>query len=134
MQLMPATAREVAGQLGVASQHSAARLTRDPSYNAALGSQYLADLDARFGGNIVMMSAAYNAGPSRPERWMQDYGDPRGGSLEAMIDWIEGIPFRETRNYVMRVSESIPVYRARLGKDPLPVPFSQMLLGRLPGA
>lgn len=132
MQLMPATAREVAGTLGRSGQHSTARLTQDPVYNAALGAQYLAGLSERFGQNVVMMSAAYNAGPSRPERWMQDYGDPRGGSLDAMIDWIEGIPFRETRNYVMRVSESLPVYRARLGKEPLPVPFSQMLLGRLP--
>lgn len=132
MQLMPATAREVAGQLGVSRQHSDARLTRDPVYNATLGARYLADLEDQFAGNVVMMSAAYNAGPSRPEQWMREYGDPRGGSAEAMIDWIEGIPFRETRNYVMRVTESLPVYRARLGKDPLPVPFSQMLLGRLP--
>ncbi len=132
MQLMPATAREVASELGLRSQHSTARLTQDPVYNATLGAQYLADLEGRFAGNIVMMSAGYNAGPSRPERWMRLYGDPRGGDLVAMIDWIEGIPFRETRNYVMRVSESLPVYRARLGKDPLPVPFSQMLLGRLP--
>ena len=132
MQLMPATAREVAGQLGVLRQHSDARLTRDPVYNAALGSRYLADLEAQFGGNVVMMSAAYNAGPSRPTRWMGLYGDPRGGSAEAMIDWIEGIPFRETRNYVMRVTESLPIYRARLGKEALPVPFSQMLSGRLP--
>lgn len=134
MQLMPATAREVAGGLGVMGAHSTIRLTQDPVYNATLGAQYLAELEDRFGQNVIMMSAAYNAGPSRPERWMEDYGDPRGGTLEEMIDWIEGIPFRETRNYVMRVSESLPVYRARLGKDPLPVPFSEMILGRLPGS
>lgn len=129
MQLMPATAREVAGKLGLRAQHSTGRLTRDPVYNARLGTQYLAELAERFGGNVVMVSAGYNAGPSRPERWMRAYGDPRDGSIEGMIDWIEGIPFRETRNYVMRVSESLPVYRARLGREALPIPFSQELRG-----
>ena len=60
---------------------------------------------------------------------MSEFGDPRGGDIETMVDWIEGIPFRETRNYVMRVSESLPIFRARLGLDPLPVPFSAELLG-----
>ncbi len=130
MQLMPGTGKEVAGNLGLSEEHSDARLTDDPLYNARLGSTYLAELTERFGGNIVMMSAAYNAGPSRPERWMKLYGDPRGKSVETMIDWIETIPFRETRNYVMRVTESLPIYRARLGKTPLPVPFGQELAGR----
>ncbi len=130
MQLMPATAREVAEGLGLADAHSTARLTQDPAYNALLGTQFLADLIKRFDDNIIMVSAAYNAGPSRPNRWMQEYGDPRGQDIDAMIDWIEGIPFRETRNYVMRVSESLPIFRARLGQDPLPVPFSKELLRR----
>jgi len=75
-----------------------------------------------------MMAAAYNAGPSRPSRWMSRLGDPRRGGVD-VIDWIEHIPFNETRNYVMRVAESLPVYRARLGRDPHPVPFSQELTG-----
>lgn len=75
-----------------------------------------------------MMAAGYNAGPKRPIRWMGLFGDPRTGSPD-MIDWIEHIPFNETRNYVMRVTESLPVYRARLGKDPLPIPFSKELNG-----
>lgn len=129
MQLMPGTALDVARDLGLGDGHSNGRLTSDPLYNARLGTTYLADLAARFEGNVVMMSAGYNAGPARPDRWMRDYGDPRGKGLDAMIDWIEGIPFRETRNYVMRVTESLPIYRARLGKDPLPVPFSQELQG-----
>ena len=54
-----------------------------------------------------MMSAAYNAGPSRPDRWMSEQGDPRKGEMD-VIDWIEAIPFNETRNYVMRVAESLP--------------------------
>lgn len=129
MQVMPATAREVAGQLGIGSQHRTARLTQDPVYNATLGAQYLATLAERFGGNVIMVSAGYNAGPSRPDQWLERFGDPRKGTVEEMVDWIESIPFRETRNYVMRVSESLPIYRARLGYDPLPIPFSQEIRG-----
>nr|WP_246455816.1 lytic transglycosylase domain-containing protein [Sulfitobacter aestuariivivens] len=128
MQLMPATAREVAADLGVSALHSTARLTADPEYNAVLGSQYLSQMAGRFDGNVSMMAAAYNAGPSRPARWMRTYGDPRKGEID-IVDWVEMIPFRETQNYVMRVTESLPVYRARLGKDPLPIPFSRELIG-----
>ncbi|WP_187429359.1 lytic transglycosylase domain-containing protein [Roseobacter fucihabitans] len=128
MQIMPATGREVAASMGRASQHSTERLISDPTYNAELGAAYLEELAHRFRGNVVMMSAGYNAGPSRPDRWMITFGDPRKGEID-MIDWIEHIPFRETRNYVMRVTESLPIYRARLGKDPLPQPFSEELTG-----
>lgn len=128
MQLMPATAQEVAQKLGIGPQHTTDRLTADPVYNARLGTQYLAELAGRFNGNVVMMSAAYNAGPSRPIRWMQDYGDPRDGDIY-IVDWVEMVPFRETQNYIMRVTESLPVYRARLGKTPLPVPFYEELVG-----
>jgi soluble lytic murein transglycosylase len=128
MQLMPATAREVAQGLGILPQHTTDRLTADPVYNARLGSQYLSELAGRFDGNVVMMSAGYNAGPSRPIRWMKDYGDPREGDVY-IADWIEMVPFRETQNYIMRVTESLPVYRARLGKNPLPVPFYEELTG-----
>lgn len=127
MQLMPATAAEVAAGLGL--EHERARVLRDWAYNAELGSAYLAGLAERFGGNVVMVSAAYNAGPSRPERWMVAEGDPRVGDMD-VIDWIEHIPFNETRNYVMRVAESLPVYRARLGREALPEPFSKELIGR----
>ncbi|MEM7732544.1 MAG: lytic transglycosylase domain-containing protein [Pseudomonadota bacterium] len=126
MQLMPGTASDVARDLGLA--HSRAKVRSDWRYNATLGSEYLAQLVRRFDGNVVMVSAGYNAGPGRPLRWMETYGDPRKPGMD-MVDWIEHIPFRETRNYVMRVAESLPVYRARLGKDPLPVPFSQELKG-----
>ncbi len=128
MQLMPATASEVAAKLGLSAQHSTARLLSDPMYNGVLGAAYLASLAGRFDGNVVMMAAGYNAGPSRPIQWMQEQGDPRNGQTD-MIDWIEMIPFSETRNYVMRVTESLPIYRARLGKPALPVPFSQELRG-----
>lgn len=127
MQLMPGTAAEMAEAIG-ARDHSRARVFSDWEYNARLGAAYLARMARQFDGNIVMMAAAYNAGPSRPTRWMSDKGDPRSGSVD-VIDWIEHVPFNETRNYIMRVAESVPVYRARLGKDPHPVPFSQELTG-----
>lgn len=128
MQIMPATAKDVARDLGLSALHTTDRLTADPDYNARLGATYLSQMAGRFDGNVVMMSAAYNAGPSRPSRWMKTYGDPRKGEID-IVDWVEMIPFRETQNYVMRVTESLPVYRARLGRDPLPIPFSEELTG-----
>ncbi|MEM9580331.1 MAG: lytic transglycosylase domain-containing protein [Pseudomonadota bacterium] len=125
MQVMPGTAKDVSGELGI--DYSKADLTADWSYNAKLGTAYLARLDKEFASNPVMIAAGYNAGPSRPTRWMQIYGDPRRGGRLDIIDWIEHIPFRETRNYAMRVTESLPIYRARLGRDPLPRPFSKEL-------
>jgi soluble lytic murein transglycosylase len=123
-------AKEVAADLGRSDEHTTARLTTDPEYNADLGAKFLSTLAGRFDGNVILMSAAYNAGPSRPIRWQERFGDLRtvSGDFD-LVDWIEHIPFRETRNYVMRVSESLPVYRARLGRDPLPQPFSAELVG-----
>ncbi|TNF21909.1 MAG: lytic transglycosylase domain-containing protein [Rhodobacteraceae bacterium] len=126
MQVMPATAQLVARRIGL--DYSRDRLTSDWVYNARLGADYLRGLSEDFAGNVVMISAGYNAGPGRPRSWMRAYGNPLGGEID-VIDWIETIPFTETRNYVMRVSESLPIYRARLGKDPHPVPFSQELVG-----
>ena len=126
MQVMPATAQAVASQLGIA--HQTEMLTRNWKHNALLGAEYLSWLSRQFDGNPVMMSAGYNAGPGRPTRWIKEYGNPLAGEVD-VIDWIEMIPFDETRNYVMRVTESLPVYRARLGKDPHPVPFSTELVG-----
>lgn len=129
MQLMPATAEEVAGFEGV--NYSRTRLTDDWAYNARLGSRYLLELQNEFGPSPVQIAAGYNAGPSRPEIWMDERGDPRIGEVD-VVDWIEHIPFRETRNYVMRVSESIPVYRARLTGHAGPLNFTQLLLGEKP--
>lgn len=126
MQLMPATAKAVARGLGLT--HKATDVLGDWRYNAQLGSAYLEELAERFDGNVIMVSAGYNAGPGRPAKWMQLYGDPRQGDID-IVDWIEHIPFRETRNYVMRVAESLPVYRARLGRKALPVPFGKELIG-----
>lgn len=126
MQLMPRTAQEVSGKLGL--PYGKDKLLSDPAYNATLGASYLAELSDRFGANAPLMAAGYNAGPSRPDKWMKLFGDPRSASVD-VVDWIEHIPFDETRNYVMRVTESLPVYRARLGQNPHPVPFSQELKG-----
>ncbi|WP_375265473.1 lytic transglycosylase domain-containing protein [Planktotalea sp.] len=125
MQVMPATAQNVASELGV--DYAKEKLTSDWRYNAQLGTAYLARLKKQFSGNPVMISAGYNAGPGRPVRWMEVYGDPRRGEID-IVDWIEHIPFRETRNYAMRVTESLPIYRARLGLDPLPIPFTKELV------
>ncbi|MGI3778645.1 MAG: transglycosylase SLT domain-containing protein [Janthinobacterium lividum] len=111
MQLMPATAQEVAHRLGVAA--STAALTADPALNVRLGSAYLAGLLGRNGGVLPYAAAAYNAGPTRLREWLAA-GDPAAGGGD-MIDWIEMIPAGETRNYVQRVIENVVDYRARLG-------------------
>jgi soluble lytic murein transglycosylase len=77
----------------------------------------------------VLVAAGYNAGPSRPATWMGERGDPRSADVD-VVDWIEMIPFTETRNYVMRVAESIPVYRARLTAQPQPMRLSEELKRR----
>ncbi|WP_373635750.1 lytic transglycosylase domain-containing protein [Yoonia sp. SS1-5] len=129
MQLMPATAEEVAGFLAL--PYSRGRLTSDWEYNATLGAKYLSILQEDFGPTPVMIAAGYNAGPSRPKTWMDERGDPRLGEMD-VIDWIEHIPFRETRNYVMRVTESIPIYQARLTGQAGPVAFTDLLIGEKP--
>lgn len=111
MQLMPRTAKKVAKWIG--EPYSKARLTEDWQYNARLGQSYLAEQIATFGGSYVMAAAAYNAGPHRVDKWIGDFGDPRLPGID-IIDWIETIPFRETRNYVQRVIEALYVYRSRL--------------------
>jgi soluble lytic murein transglycosylase len=112
MQLMPATARNVARALKIS--YGRRRLTADPAYNLRLGSSYLKAQLETFGGEYVLALAAYNAGPHRVKRWLKERGDPRLPGVD-MIDWIERIPFAETRNYVQRVLESLHVYRLRLG-------------------
>lgn len=119
MQLLPGTARDVAGRLGVPFIQD--RLTRDPAYNVQLGSQYLAEMLQRFGGSYEIALAAYNAGPNRVARWMESMGDPRTSKID-MVDWIESIPFRETRDYVQRIMEGVTVYRDRLNGQVRTVP------------
>jgi len=112
LQLMPATAKMVAKKEGL--PYSAAKLTSDAGYNATLGAAYLSDQLERFDGSYILTFIGYNAGPSRANEWMERYGDPRGKPIEEVVDWIERIPFTETRNYVQRVMENYQVYKMRL--------------------
>jgi soluble lytic murein transglycosylase len=127
MQLMPGTARDMANKKGL--PYSKGRLTSDPVYNVILGSAYLDHLMDEFGKNITLISVGYNAGPHRARTWSERFGDPRGGQVD-IVDWIEHIPFNETRNYVMRVAESLPVYRARLTGQVQPIRLTAELTGR----
>ncbi len=123
MQLMPATAAHVARKVGVSYS---ANLLDDPEYNMRLGSTYLGDLVGTFSGSYVMAVAGYNAGPGRPAQWTSFCGDPRGGTTDP-LDFIECIPFSETRNYVMRVLEGMQVYRARLNSGTAQITLSSDL-------
>jgi soluble lytic murein transglycosylase len=124
MQLMPATARTVAKQNGFS--YKADLLTDDPDYNIRLGSAYLGSLLSDYGGSYVLSLAAYNAGPSRVRQWIADHGDPRNPKVDA-IDWVERIPFSETRNYVQRIMETLAIYRRRLGASRLALTLDQDL-------
>ncbi len=116
LQLMPATARRTARDSGRAYRKS--WLTDDPQYNIRLGAEHLNSLLQEFDGSYILATAAYNAGKNRVRQWLEDYGDPRRDADP--IDWIESIPFSETRNYVQRVMENIQVYRQRLAGQPIP--------------
>lgn len=113
MQMMPATARQTARQLDL--PYSFHWLTDDPNYNLTLGMAHLQEVVTDYDGSLVMALAAYNAGGHRVRRWVQNYGDPRTDDIDP-IDWVESIPFSETRNYVQRIIENLQVYRARLNE------------------
>ena len=124
MQLIPSTAQAQARREGLTFQRGA--LTSDPQYNMTLGSAHLADLIDDFGGSYVLAIAAYNAGSSNVRSWITDWGDPRSNSVDT-VDWIELIPFAETRNYVQRVTENLQVYRHRLAEAPTPITLERDL-------
>ncbi|WP_374468297.1 transglycosylase SLT domain-containing protein [Phenylobacterium sp.] len=123
MQLMPATAQIVARRIGVSYSPS---MLDEPEYNMRLGSSFLGQLVGQFSGSYVMATAGYNAGPGRPTQWTAFCGDPRGGSSDP-LDFIECIPFSETRNYVMRVMEGMQVYRAKIHGGAVPITLSNDL-------
>jgi soluble lytic murein transglycosylase len=123
MQVMPATAAKMAAHIGV--NYEEAKLLTDPDYNLSLGAAYLDVLIKEFGPNYILVTAGYNAGPGRPRRWVTEFGDPRSGADP--IDWIEHVPFDETRNYIMRVIESYVVYQARLEGLSGPVNMTTLL-------
>jgi soluble lytic murein transglycosylase len=115
MQLMPGTAATLARKMQVG--YSVGQLTADGAYNIRLGRTYLEGLLEDFGGSYALAIAGYNAGPGRVRQWLRDYGDPRGHDV-SMVDWIETIPFTETRIYVQRVLENLQVYRGQNAASP----------------
>ena len=127
MQVMPATGKLVAGRVGLS--YDGAKLGSDFAYNARIGAAYLAELEAEFGRSPLLVAAGYNAGPGRSRKWMAAFGDPRAAGVDP-VDWVESIPFAETQTYVMRVAESLPIYRARIAGQTEPVRFWDELKGR----
>jgi soluble lytic murein transglycosylase len=122
MQILPATAASTARRAGV--QYDPVRLIADPAFNTQLGAAFLGQVMEDIGGSPELAFAAYNAGPGRVAQWIAAYGDPRNGTAD-LVDWIERIPFDETRDYVQRVSENLGVYKQRLADDPpAPAPVS----------
>ncbi|MCK5555923.1 MAG: lytic transglycosylase domain-containing protein [Alphaproteobacteria bacterium] len=115
MQLMPNTARQVSKSIG--KKFISRKLTNNPQYNIELGTAYLQSLLNTYNGSYPLAIAAYNAGPGNVDKWINQFGDPRSNRID-IIDWIEQIPFYETRNYVQRVMESYYIYRLRLSKRP----------------
>jgi soluble lytic murein transglycosylase len=107
MQLMPGTAREQAGKLGMS--YMSANLIQSPSYNIQLGDGYFTRMMDYYGGAFPLAAAAYNAGPGNVNKWLRANGDPRNGGI-SYVDWIEKIPIYETKNYVGRVIENAVVY------------------------
>jgi soluble lytic murein transglycosylase len=112
MQVTPDAARYVCKRHG--ATYDLARLKNDSVYNATLGAAELGGLLEDYRGSYIMTFAAYNAGRGSVKKWIERYGDPRDPKVDA-VDWVELIPFSETRNYVQRIMENLQIYRARFG-------------------
>jgi len=110
MQVTPEAGRDTAKRFGVTYDWD--RMVSDPVYNTQMGAAELAALLQEYRGCHIMTFAGYNAGRGRVRQWVQRYGDPREPNVDA-VDWVERIPFAETRNYVQRVMENLQVYRVR---------------------
>jgi soluble lytic murein transglycosylase len=126
MQMLTGTARRTASRMGIGFNE--ARLVNDAAFNAQLGAAHLGELLAEQGGSYVLTFAAYNAGGGHVKEWIDAYGDPRNPRVDP-VDWVERIPFTETRNYVQRVMENLTVYRARFqeaGPAPLQTDLRQV--------
>jgi peptidoglycan lytic transglycosylase len=115
MQVLPTTAKLVAKKNGVAFDQK--RLLNDPVYNVQIGAAELGNALESYRGSYILTFASYNAGPGRVREWIGRYGDPRDPHIDP-IDWVERIPFSETRNYVQRILENMQVYRIRFGGSP----------------
>jgi soluble lytic murein transglycosylase len=118
MQILPSTAASTARRAGVI--YDPVRLIADPAFNTQLGAAFLGQVMEDVGGSPELAFAAYNAGPGRVAQWIAAYGDPRKGTTADLVDWIERIPYDETRDYVERVAENLRVYRQRLTDEPPP--------------
>jgi peptidoglycan lytic transglycosylase len=112
MQMTPAAGRYIANKFG--APYDEKRLLSDQTYNVQLGAAELGDLVRYYRGSYILAFAGYNAGRGRVKDWIANYGDPRDPKIDP-IDWVERIPFSETRNYVQRVLENLQVYRVRFG-------------------
>jgi soluble lytic murein transglycosylase len=112
MQVTPEAGRDTARRFGVKFDQK--RLLDDPAYNVQMGSAEITGLLQDYRGSYILTFAGYNAGRGRAQEWIQRYGDPRDPRVDP-IDWVELIPFSETRYYVQRVMENLAVYRVRLG-------------------
>ena len=117
LQLLPGTAKAVARKKGL--KYSFKRLTNDAGYNATLGASYLSEQLDNFDDSYILTFAAYNAGPRRVDEWIERFGDPRGKPLNEVIDWVEQIPFKETRSYIQRILENYQVYKTRISGSSL---------------
>ena len=117
MQVLPGTAREVARRLGL--PYRKGRLTSDPAYNVRIGTAYLERWRGLLDGSLPLALVAYNAGPTRARNWSKSMGNPSAMTVEQAIDWVEMIPFTETRSYVQKVMANHQVYRSRLLDAPL---------------
>ena len=111
MQIMPSTAKQVAQKKK--KKFAPEMLTENPEFNIEVGSAYFSEMVKRFGGSYILAIAAYNAGPTNVRRWIKAIGNPEDEDIDP-IDWIEMIPFNETRNYVQRVLENLHIYRRHL--------------------
>lgn len=124
MQLLPSTAKMVARWHG--EKYSKKNLSADPAYNVSLGTAFLHRLISNYDGSYMMALAGYNAGPGRIRQWVRKFGDPREEKVDP-IDWIERIPYNETRNYVHKILESAQVYRSRLRGKQTPLQLAEDL-------
>ncbi|MHA1540166.1 MAG: transglycosylase SLT domain-containing protein [Alphaproteobacteria bacterium] len=118
MQITPRTGRYIARRNNI-RKHSTWKLTGSKTHNINVGSTYVKNLLERFHDSYILTLVAYNAGPSRAERWQRDYGAlEKESDIDELVDWIESIPFTETRNYVQRVLEKLLVYRTTMEDHP----------------
>jgi soluble lytic murein transglycosylase len=114
MQVTPSAGRDTCKRFGC--KYDVKRLKNDSPYNLQVGAAELGGVIQEYGGNYILAFAAYNAGRGRVQEWIASHGDPRDSKVDP-VDWVERIPFMETRNYVQRVMENVQVYRTRFGTN-----------------